>query len=80
LDPDISFEGAIFQIERVAKARKIQEAELRALICHLEEPTFLGLFPRRVNVLKLNTELDRLRPQKTETEVMDDRPSPPKAM
>ncbi len=66
LDPEISFEGAIFQIERVAKARKLQEDELRAFVCHFEEPTFLGLFPRRINVLKLNTELDRLHPKKTE--------------
>lgn len=60
LDPDISFQAAIFQIPRVAKVRGIPENDLRVLVCHLEEPTLLGLFPRRINVLKLNMELNRL--------------------
>jgi potassium-transporting ATPase KdpC subunit len=59
IDPEISFQSAVFQIPRIAKARNMQESELRALICYVEEPTMLGLFPRRVNVLKLNLELDR---------------------
>ena len=59
LDPEISVRAALLQVERIAKARAISEDDLRALIFKEEEPTLLGLFPRRVNVLRLNCILDK---------------------
>jgi K+-transporting ATPase ATPase C chain len=58
IDPDISLKAALFQVPRVALARGVSEDELRALVSRLEEASLCGLFPRRVNVLKLNCELD----------------------
>ena len=58
IDPEISLKAALFQVPRVAAARKVSEDELRALVIHLEEPSIFGLFPRRINVLKMNCELD----------------------
>lgn len=60
LDPEISVRSALCQVGRVAKARNISEDEVRALVFKTEEKTLLGLFPRRVNVLKLNCRLDAL--------------------
>lgn len=62
LDPDIRPETATFQIERIAKARDIEKAELQKLIEeHLQAP-ILGFIGRpRVNVLKLNLALDALK-------------------
>jgi K+-transporting ATPase ATPase C chain len=61
LDPHISVQGALFQIPRVAKARKLDEQKVRNLVeTSIENPLF-GLFgPSRVNVLKLNLKLDEL--------------------
>lgn len=59
LDPHISLETAYFQIPRVAKARSMNESDLKNLIDHLSEGKQLGFLGERyVNVLSLNHVLD----------------------
>jgi K+-transporting ATPase ATPase C chain len=61
LDPDISPAGAEYQIARVAKARNMSEADLRAVVARHTEQPFLGFLGQpRVNVLLLNLDLDGL--------------------
>jgi len=61
LDPHISAGAAEYQIRRVAKARGLVPDDLRALIARrTEPPTFGVLGEKRVNVLQLNIDLDRV--------------------
>src|SRR5471030_1964253 len=51
LDPDISPEGALFQVPRVAKARKLPEDRVRQLVTDNTEGRLAGLIGEpRVNV------------------------------
>ena len=58
LDPNISVSAANAQIQRIAKAKNLDETKLKLLVeSHIEK----GIFgPAKVNVLKLNIALEQL--------------------
>jgi K+-transporting ATPase ATPase C chain len=59
LDPDISIAAALYQVPRVAKARRIPVERVSSLVRHLAEGRQLGFLGEpRVNVLRLNIALD----------------------
>lgn len=61
LDPHISLQAATIQIPRIAGERHMAEEKVRDLVQkHLEGRQLGFLGAERVNVLKLNLELDRL--------------------
>jgi K+-transporting ATPase ATPase C chain len=62
LDPHISHEAALIQVNRIAQNRNLPEAEVRKLVAtHTEAPLLGVLGPgERVNVLKLNLALDEM--------------------
>jgi len=65
LDPDISPGSALAQASRVAKARGVSVERMNALVAGMTEAPDLGVLGEpRVNVLKLNLELDRQFPRR----------------
>jgi K+-transporting ATPase ATPase C chain len=65
LDPHISPEGAEAQVNRVAHARRISAADVKALVNkHIEGPQWNLFGESVVNVLLLNLELDQIYPEK----------------
>src|SRR5881396_2268991 len=60
LDPHVSPAAALYQVARVARARKMDAGAVQQLVeQHTEGRTFGVLGERRVNVLALNLALDR---------------------
>lgn len=63
LDPDISVESAVLQVNRIAKARHFdfdkKEKLLQLINLMKEGPQFLIFGEERINVLMLNIELDK---------------------
>ncbi|MGA3036953.1 MAG: potassium-transporting ATPase subunit KdpC [Vulcanimicrobiaceae bacterium] len=59
IDPDISPEGAYYQIPRIAKARNVSQDAVRAVVdAHIQGRTFGILGEPHVNVFGLNRALD----------------------
>ena len=74
LDPDITPQSARVQVKRVAGARHIDEHLVASIVEQSIQRPLLGLFgPEKVNVLKLNVALDKLRTKLNLAEMMKTR-------
>jgi potassium-transporting ATPase KdpC subunit len=64
LDPHISPEAALLQVERISAARHFDNNQIEKLVKKIKEmteaPQFLFLGEERINVLVLNLELDKI--------------------
>jgi K+-transporting ATPase ATPase C chain len=61
LDPHESVAAALYQVERVAKARNLPVEKVKALLARHTKGRFLGVFGEpRVNVVELNLALDAM--------------------
>ncbi len=61
-DPNISIQGALVQVPRIAKARGISEDQIKTLVNQHTEKPLLGLFgTEKINVLKLNIALTQIK-------------------
>jgi potassium-transporting ATPase KdpC subunit len=62
LDPDISVEGALLQVGRVARVRGLSQDVVQKLVMDHVQGRFLGIFGEPyVNVLEVNLALDALK-------------------
>lgn len=62
LDPHITPECAYVQVKRVAQARLMSETAVKTIVDETIEKPFLGIFgTEKVNVLKLNVALEKLK-------------------
>lgn len=62
LDPDISVAAALYQVPRVACARGLSQAQVKALVREYTQARQWGVLGEpRVNVLRLNLALDSVR-------------------
>lgn len=65
LDPHISLQSALLQVDRIAKARNFESAQKQKLLeiitANTEAPQLLIFGKQRVNVLKLNIETDNIK-------------------
>jgi K+-transporting ATPase ATPase C chain len=60
LDPELSLAGAYYQVDRVARERKLTPKTVKALVDQFSTPQYFGFFGEaRVNVLKMNLALDQ---------------------
>lgn len=61
LDPHITYQGALCQVNRISKVSSVNRAEILELLQKKSKPRFLGLLGEKiVNVLELNLELSKL--------------------
>ena len=61
LDPEISVAAAYYQIDRVARERKLDKTQVRAMVDQLKTDQQFGFLGEpSVNVLALNSALDRV--------------------
>lgn len=60
LDPDISLQGALVQVDRIAKERSITKQKIIGLIENVKEKSVMNGI-EKINVLQLNIALDKLK-------------------
>ena len=62
LDPHISVESAMLQVKRIARERGVSESKIKEMVSQSIEHRLLGIWGQpRVNVLKLNLAMDKLK-------------------